>query len=86
MTATPPGNSLETDQQRRVFDPGADPLDGLQALLERTRTEIEYNAAKGDGLYRLGMHDGLRYAEDAIIALLETFGRSQEKLERDRDA
>jgi hypothetical protein len=86
MTATPPGNSLESRQQGRVVDPGSDPLDGLEALLERTRSEIEYSAAKGDGLYRLGMHDGLRYAEDAIVALLEAFGRSPEKIDRDRDA
>lgn len=85
MTA-PPGNSLEADQGRRVFDPGHDPLEALDALLERTRTEIDYNAAKGDGLYRLGMHDGLRYAEDAVVAILQTFGRDPEVIERDRDA
>lgn len=82
----PPGNSLESDQQWRVIDPADDPLDGLESLLERTRVEIEYNTAKGDGAYRLGMHDGLRYAEDAIVALLERFGRSPETMERDRDA
>jgi hypothetical protein len=85
MTA-PPGNSLEADQRERVIDPGEEPLDGLTSLLERTRTEIDYNAAKGDGLYRLGMHDGLRYAEDALVAILQRFGRNPEIIERDRDA
>jgi hypothetical protein len=83
---SPPGNSLRQDQNQRVVDPGDGPLDGLEALLARTREEIEYNASKGDGLYRLGMHDGLRYAEDAIVAILEHFGRAQEHLERERDA
>lgn len=82
----PPGNSLESDQRDRVVDPGADALDGLESLLARTRDEIAYNTSKGDGLYRLGMHDGLRYAEDALVALLETFGRSPGHIERDRDA
>lgn len=86
MAVTPPGNSLESRQEGRVADPGSDPLDGLEALLERTRSEIEYSAAKGSGPYRLGVHDGLRYAEDAIVALLEAFGRSPEKIQRDRDA
>ena len=84
--STPPGNSLEADQQSRVIDPGSGPLDALEALLSRTRQEIDYNASKGDGLYRIGMHDGLRYAEDAIVALLDHFGRTQDHIGRDRDA
>ena len=82
----PPGNSLESDQLSRIIDPGEHPLDDLESLLARTRAEIDYNTAKGDGLYRLGMHDGLRYAEDAIVALLKRFGREPDVLERDRDA
>lgn len=82
----PPGNSLDADQQGLVIDPGSDPLDGLESLLQRTRTEIDYNAAKGEGLYRLGMHDGLRYAEDAIVTLLDRYGRHPERMHRDRDA
>ncbi len=82
----PPGNSLESDQRSHVTDPGSDPLDGLEMLLERTRAEIDYNAAKGDGPYRLGMHDGLRYAEDAIVALLTRFGRQTESRLREHDA
>lgn len=66
----PPGNSLEADQHGQVFSHGSDLYEGLKALLERTRSEIEYNAAKGDGPYRLGMHDGLRYTEDALVDLL----------------
>lgn len=82
----PPGNSLERDQRNRVTDPGSDPLEGLELLLERTRAEIDYNAAKGDGAYRLGVHDGLRYVEDAIVDLLARFERHAEPRQWDQDA
>jgi len=81
----PPGNSLETNQRNRVIDHGAEPLDALESLLERTRAEIDYNDAKGQNAYRLGMHDGLRYAEDAIVAILESHGRNPERIERPTD-
>jgi hypothetical protein len=52
----------------------ARPLAELSAtvadLLVRIREELAYNAAKGDGPYRQGMHDGLRFAEDALVAIL----------------
>jgi hypothetical protein len=52
----------------------AQPLASLPAtvadLLVRIREELAYNAAKGDGPYRQGMHDGLRFAEDALVAIL----------------
>lgn len=81
----PPGNSLDHDQAGRVFDPGESPLDALEAILERTRDEIDYNASKGDGAYRLGVHDGLRYAEDAVIAALKRFGRTVAVVDREGD-
>ena len=40
-------------------------------LLSRIREELVYNAAKGDGPYRQGMHDGLRFSEDALVAILD---------------
>lgn len=83
---TPPGNSLQADQSQRLVGHERDPLVALEALLERTRAEIDYNAAKGESPYRLGMHDGLRYAEDAIVAILETNGRKPERIERHGDS
>jgi hypothetical protein len=70
----PPGNSLERDQAGRVADPGADLADGLLDLLDRLRQELAYNDAKGGAPYRLGMHDGLRFAEDALVDLLRRHG------------
>jgi hypothetical protein len=40
-------------------------------LVARIREELAYNAAKGDGPYRQGMHDGLRFSEDALVAILD---------------
>jgi hypothetical protein len=55
----------------------ARPLADLPAtvadLLFRIREELSYNAAKGDGPYRQGMHDGLRFAEDALVAILDSY-------------
>ena len=70
----PPGNSLERDQGGRVVDPGANLADGLLDLLGRIHQELAYNDAKGDAPYRLGMHDGLRFAEDALVDLLRRHG------------
>ena len=70
----PPGNSLARDQGRRVAEPGADVVTGLSALLVRIREELDFNDAKGSAPYRLGMHDGLRFAEDAIADLLRRHG------------
>jgi hypothetical protein len=51
--------------------PQADLAATLADLLTRIREELVYNAAKGDGPYRQGMHDGLRFAEDALAAILD---------------
>lgn len=82
----PPGNSLRADQQSRVINPGSELVEGLISLLDRTRSEIEYNESKGTSTYRLGMHDGLRYAEDAIVALLEAYGHEPGSIKRRQDA
>jgi hypothetical protein len=73
-SSLPPGNSLERDQGGRVVDPGADLAGGLLGLLDRIRQELAYNDAKGGAPYRLGMHDGLRFAEDALVDLLRRHG------------
>ncbi len=82
----PPGNSLEAAQGERVVDPGNDLAAGLQALLERIGNELDFNDAKGTAPYRLGMHDGLRFAEDAVVDLLRDHGHEATATERAVDA
>jgi hypothetical protein len=74
VAVAPPGNSLETAQGGKVAAVGDTLGDGLVALLERVREEIAFNEAKGGGSYRLGMHDALRFADDAIVDLLRSHG------------
>ncbi len=70
-SSRPPGNSLWSDQGRRVIAPSGETLaDGLACLLDRIAQELHYNSAKGESQFRLGMHDGLRFAEDALVDLL----------------
>ena len=78
----PPGNSLAVSQGERVAEPGADLADGLRALLARIAEEIDFSDAKGTAPYRLGMHDGLRFAEDAIADLLRRHGHAAETADR----
>ena len=59
---------------------------GLEALLTRIGEEISFNDAKGNAPYRLGMHDGLRFAEDALADLLRRHGRAAETADRPIDA
>jgi hypothetical protein len=82
----PPGNSLEATQGERVVDPGETLVDGLRALLARIEEEIEFNDAKGTAPYRLGMHDGLRFAEDAVADLLRHHGHGAATRDRPVDA
>ncbi len=85
-TAQPPGNSLETDQGHRVITSGATLADDLQNLLERIDGELDYNAAKGGTAFRLGMHDGLRFAQDAVVDLLRRHGHTADIEGRSWDA
>ena len=82
----PPGNSLEPTQDAFVAGPGSDLAEGLRALLERIGEEIDFNTAKGASAYRLGMHDALRFAEDAIIAVLRRHGYEAAERPRPADA
>jgi len=84
--SAPPGNSLELDQQACVADEGTTVIDGLVALLSRIREEVDYNDAKGQGAFRLGVHDGLRFAEDAIVDLLRRHGHAAESRPTELDA
>jgi hypothetical protein len=81
----PPGNSLDRENQR-VAEAGGDLVDGLRALLARISEELDFNDAKGAAPYRLGMHDGLRFAEDAVAGLLRLHGHEAEARERETDA
>jgi hypothetical protein len=81
----PPGNSLDADQLARVAEPGEDVVAGLQALLARIAEEIDFNDAKGTAPYRLGMHDGLRFAEEAVADLLRRHGHAVETRDRPVD-
>ena len=70
----PPGNSLEADQGARVSEPGQSLEEGIRLLITRVRDELDYNDAKGRNAFRMGMHDGLRFAEDALVNLLNQHG------------
>lgn len=82
----PPGNSLEADQNDQVAAEGNTILEGLSALLDRIRQEIDYSDAKGQTPFRLGVHDGLRFAEDAIVDLLRRHGHEFESRPTELDA
>ena len=58
----------------------------MRTLLARIAEEIRFNDAKGTGPYRLGMHDGLRFAEDALVELLRGHGYDAAPAERPLDA
>ena len=82
----PPGNSLESSQGGKVVEPGETIEDGLRALLSRLAEEIAFNEAKGTAPYRLGMHDGLRFAEDAVADILRRHGHDARTDDRAIDA
>jgi hypothetical protein len=82
----PPGNSLAASQGERVAEPGEDLVAGLRALLVRIGEELEFNDAKGTAPYRLGMHDALRFAEDAVADLLRRHGHEADTRPREVDA
>ena len=83
--AGPPGNSLEADQGHRVIPSGDTLADDLQNLLGRINAELDYNVAKGSTPFRQGMHDGLRFAQDAVADLLSRHGHQADVEPRDWD-
>jgi hypothetical protein len=82
----PPGHALDAVQAGRVVEDGDDLVAGLQSLLARIGEEIDFNDAKGEAPYRLGMHDGLRFAEDAVADLLRAHGHAADVPGRRTDA
>jgi hypothetical protein len=81
----PPGNSLAAQQGARVAEAGGDLVEGLRALLARIAEEVDFNDAKGTAPYRLGVHDGLRFAEEAVADLLRRHGYEAETRDRPVD-
>ncbi len=72
--SNPPGNALGPHGAGRVAPAEGGLAAGVLALLARVREETAYNDAKGATPYRLGMHDGLRFVEDALLDLLRAQG------------
>jgi glutaredoxin len=77
-TTLPPRDSAQLEQAAMAASLQADLLDTLDDLVARIREELAYNAAKGGGAYRQGMHDGLRFAEEAVVAITEQHGHRQD--------
>lgn len=82
----PPGNSLAAAQAERVVDEGDDLAAGVRELLSRIGEELDFNDVKGAAPYRLGVHDALRFAEDALVDLLRRHGHHAAATQRDLDA
>lgn len=78
-TALPPRDSATLEQGVMAAQSQAELADTLADLVVRIREELAYSAAKGGGAYRQGMHDGLRFAEDALVAIIEQQGHSIEE-------
>jgi glutaredoxin len=73
-SALPPRDSAILEQGTMAARLQEDLLDTLDDLVTRIREELAYNAAKGGGAYRQGMHDGLRFAEEALVSIAEQHG------------
>ncbi len=68
--AQPPRDSAAVEQGSMAAHPQADLAATVRDLVLRIRDELAYSAAKGTSPYRQGIHDGLRFAEDALVAIL----------------
>jgi glutaredoxin len=56
----------------------------LTHFVRRLQREMEFNAAKDGAPYRDGQHDGMRFARDAILRILNgTYEPEQMVIERD---
>jgi hypothetical protein len=74
--ALPPRDSASRQQGKMAARPQADLPATISDLVVRIREEQAYNAAKaaqGGGAYRQGMHDGLKFAEDALVDILKQY-------------
>jgi len=73
-TVLPPRDSAAPEQGAMAARLQDDPVATLKDLVFRIREELAYNASKGGGAYRQGMHDGLRFAEEAVVAIAGQYG------------
>lgn len=59
----------------------------LVHFVRRLQREMEFNAAKDSAAYRDGQHDGMRFARDAILRILNgTYEPEKMVIERHQDA
>jgi len=59
----------------------------LTHFVRRLQREMEFNAAKDGAPYRDGQHDGMRFARDAILRILNgTYEPEEMVIERNQDA
>lgn len=58
----------------------------LAHFVRRLQREMEFNAAKDGAPYRDGQHDGMRFARDAILRILNgTYEPEEMVIERNQD-
>ena len=69
----PPRDSAQLSQGTMAARQLTELEETVMDLLQRIQEELVYNAAKGTGPYRQGMHDGLRFSEDALAAILKEY-------------
>ena len=62
LTAPPELANLQVSSDQTAAD--------LTHLMRRIQQEMEFNASKDDAPYRDGVHDGLRFARDAVLRIL----------------
>ena len=82
----PPRDSAQPTQGAMAARPQADLTATVTDFLGRIREEAAYSAAKGEGPYRQGMHDGLRFAEDALVAILGRYAGDVDQPESPAEA
>jgi len=59
----------------------------LAHFVRRLQREMEFNAAKDSAPYRDGQHDGMRFARDAILRILNgTYEPEEMVIERNQDS
>jgi glutaredoxin len=68
-----------------LADGQTDSVEGrLVHFVRRLQREMEFNAAKDEAPYRDGQHDGMRFARDAILRILNgTYEPEKMVIERD---
>lgn len=68
-------------------DGAANSVEGeLTHFVRRLQREMEFNAAKDEAPYRDGQHDGMRFARDAILRILNgTYEPEKMVIERDAE-